>query len=165
MRLALVITLALGLAPAAAAAKDQLRFDPHFVLDCLQGGGWDDCVGAAAEACAAGSAGGADSLRVGALCAALETAYWEEGLAELLAEIIARDDTLDAAVGVDPQQGPRSALLTGLHEAWRDFRDLSCVYEGLRWGTPAEAAAAEAGCRMRLTGEHVLVLRSYAAEG
>lgn len=165
----LLMTLALACAPLTfaplpAAAKDQLNFDPDVILDCIEGGGWHDCVGAATEACVEASPG-EGSLRVRALCAGREQAAWEAGLDELLAEIAARDDYVDEAVGVDPEAGPRAQLLDGLHRAWLEYRELSCRYEGLRWGTPSEVAAAEAGCRMILTGEHVLTLRSYAAEG
>lgn len=163
---AVLLGLVASLFPVRARAEVP-KFDPGAIQRCLDGGGWRDCVGQAAQTCMEATPGGWSTAGMNA-CLDAELRWWDADLNAQYRLVRARDRAEDEAW--EPVEGlpPRPSaadLVRDVQRAWIAWRDASCAYEGLRWWGGSGASTAELGCRMRLTGEQALTLRSYLAEG
>ena len=164
--------LALALAapvPLHAQSKDDdpLRFDGALTQACLDGGGWRDCIGVAANACMEATPGGGSTVGMTG-CVAREADWWDARLnAEyqaLMTRERAADDEWQPIPGLLPRPSGAETLRTA-QRAWIAWRDATCAYEELQWWGGTGASGAAEGCRMRLTAEQVLTLMSWQAEG
>ena len=168
IRLALVLSL-LAAPAAAQSVKDdgRLRFDGGLIQSCLDGGGWRDCIGVAANACIEATPGGYSTVGMTG-CTMAEEAWWDARLNAEYRALMAREEQGDAdwqpIPGLLPRPSGAEALRTA-QRAWIAWRDATCTYEELQWWGGTGASGAGAGCRMRLTAEQVLMLMSYQAEG
>ena len=166
----LALTLALTLAtPLAAQSKDQggLRFDPGPTQACLDGGGWRDCIGVAMQACIDATPGGNSTVGM-AGCANAEAEWWDARLNAEYQALMTRERAADDEWMPIPGQAPRPSgaeSLRAAQRAWIAWRDATCAYEELQWWGGTGASGAGAGCRLYLTGEQVLRLMSWQAEG
>jgi uncharacterized protein YecT (DUF1311 family) len=169
---AVLMALAAALAapaPLAAQSKDEgaLRFDGDLIQSCLDGGGWRDCIGIAAQSCMEATPGGASNV-VMTGCLAREAEWWDTRLNAEYRALMARERASDSEwqpiPGLMPRPSGAEALRTA-QRAWIAWRDATCTYEELQWWGGTGASGAALGCDLRLTAEQVLALMSYQAEG
>ena len=154
-----VIAMALILAPIPAPAQE-VAFDPGLAEGCLMDGGWTQCIGHAANICMETTENGFTTAAMVA-CLSAETEWWDRDLNATYQDILTRDAGLDA----DGKAPSAVEAIREVQRAWIPFRDASCQYERLRWQDGTGARLAEVGCRLQMTGEQALRLRSYLAEG
>lgn len=156
---ALALTLAL---PLPAAAQD-IAFDASLIDACFAGGGWDDCIGVAADACMEQTPDGYSTPVMNA-CLDFEYGYWDAELntayARLMEEMGRRDNDR-----WDPEQPSQAEATRVMQRAWIAFRDATCEREVLEWWGGTGANAAWLSCMMRMTGEQALYLQSAMAAG
>lgn len=165
MRKVLALAMVSLLLPGAAVAEN-LNFSPRAVNDCLEGGGWRDCIGTAAQACMEDTEGGYSTPGMAA-CLDAERAWWDGLLNTAYGELRERARTIDAEEPI-PGMAPRPSDETALRDmqrAWIAWRDASCTFEAQQWWGGTGASGVYVGCLMRLTGEQALHLRSLLAEG
>jgi uncharacterized protein YecT (DUF1311 family) len=168
IRLALVLTLlATPLAAQSKGEDEGLRFDPGPTMACLDRGGWRDCIGLAMMACIEGTPGGNSTAGM-AGCANAEAEWWDARLNAEYQALMADERAADAEWQPIPGLAPRPSgveTLRAAQRAWIAWRDATCTYEELQWWGGTGASGAGAGCRLYLTGEQVLRLMSWQAEG
>lgn len=156
-RLALVFTM---FAPAVLA-QDTPRFDSAPVLACLAQGKEGACIGVATEACTASTPGG-DSTVGYSFCAQGELQFWDAELNRLYRQRMAIARSLDAEPQI-PDWTPRPSdveALRAMQRAWIAFRDATCHFEEIQWWGGTGMGGAGIACRMRLTAQQALYLRS-----
>lgn len=153
---------ALLLLPLPAAAQD-IRFDAAVIDACLARGGWEDCIGSAADACMAASPGGETTI-VSNGCLEREFAWWDKELNAAYQRLIAEMQRRDADRW-DAQQPSQEDAARDMQRAWIAFRDATCNFEVLGWWGGTGANGAWMSCQMRLTGEQALYLQSALASG
>lgn len=155
--LALALALASGTAWAQGAGG--IEFDPVYTANCLEDGGWTECIGIASQRCMEFSEDGY-SDRVMTECAAFEHRWWGAQLEASVAALIALETAVDTDWGAVPRPSGAETLRV-LHGAWQALRDATCAYERLQLFGAPDAAAEEQSCLMRLTAEQALALRHY----
>jgi uncharacterized protein YecT (DUF1311 family) len=157
---ALVLALPL-LAPLPLAAQD-LVFSTEALDACFAAGGWEDCIGTAANQCMADTEGGESTIGM-AGCLEAELNWWDAALNGAYGDVIAAAQALDA----EAQDGAPSQeeAAREMQRAWIAFRDATCNYEVLDWFGGTGANAAWTACLMRMTGEQALYLQSALAAG
>jgi uncharacterized protein YecT (DUF1311 family) len=166
----LILAAALASAPLAAPAQSKdpgLRFDGALIQDCLDAGGWRDCIGVGANACIEATPGGWTTVGTTG-CTIAEAEWWDARLNAEYQALMARERQRDADWRPIPGLPPRPSgaeALRAMQRAWIAYRDATCFYEELQWWGGTGASGARAGCRMRLTAEQVLALISWQAEG
>ena len=164
---ALAALALLACAPAAALARENLRFDPAALGACVEGGGGGDCIGQAADACMAATEGGYSNRGMIA-CIAAELAWWEAGLDASYKELHTREQKLDSELsegiaGMPPRPSGADSL-RDLQRAWTVYRDASCDYEALDWWGGTGAGLMIVSCRLQMTADQALQLRDYLTE-
>ena len=168
IRLALVLSLLAAPAVAQSAKDDErLRFDGALIQSCLDNGGWRDCIGVAANACIEATPGGYSTMGMTG-CTLAEAEWWDARLNAEYQALMASERAADAEWQPIPGMLPRPSgaeALRAAQRAWIAWRDATCTYEELQWWGGTGASGAGAGCRLHLTGEQVLRLLSWRAEG
>lgn len=156
------IALLALLLPLPAAAQD-LRFDPGLIDACFARGGWEDCIGTAANACMETSPDGYTTPVMNA-CLEREYDWWDRELNDAYQRLIAEMQRRDNERW-DKNQPSQEEAAREMQRAWIVFRDATCNFEVLGWWGGTGASGAWTGCLMRLTGEQALYLRGAMAQG
>lgn len=160
MRFALA-AFCLALVPFAATAQMGVSFNPTMITACLADGHGRDCIGRGADACTMTTPGGGSNIGYGA-CIEAERAWWDTQLNEVyqMRMVQARAIDREAPIpGLRPRPSDEAALRT-MQRAWITFRDATCTFEELQWWGGTGMGSAGNACRMRLTAEQTLYLRS-----
>jgi uncharacterized protein YecT (DUF1311 family) len=158
MRLPVLI---LALVPLPALAQGHADFDPAVITTCLADGHGPACIGRGAEACTMASPGGGSNAGWGA-CVEAERAWWDGQLNAVYRDRMTIARAIDAEApmpGLMPRPSDVDALRS-LQRAWITFRDTSCYFEEIQWWGGTGMGAAGNACRMRMTAEQTLYLRS-----
>ncbi len=152
--------LLLALAPSPALAENPMLFDPAVITGCMAQGRDRDCIGEGMQACIDTSPGGYSTVGMSA-CAAAELRWWDGQLNDAYGARMGMATEIDRQPGFGGPPRPSDvAALRAMQRAWIAFRDATCGFEELQWwgGTGASGAGTE--CRMRMTAEQTLYLRS-----
>ena len=160
MRLTLS-ALCLALTPLAVPAQTGPAFDPGALTNCLADGHGAACIGRGAEACTMTTPGGGSNIGYGA-CIEAERSWWDIELNTAYQMRMNEARSIDREAPI-PGLRPRPSdveSLRAMQRAWIAFRDATCAFEELQWWGGTGAGAAGNACRMRMTGEQTLYLRS-----
>lgn len=153
-----------ALLPLSASAQE-VSFSIAATEDCLAGGGSNECIGAAADACMEATAGGYTTYGMSA-CIGAELDWWDGALNAAYRDLRTRESAADMEltdVQIGMESPSRAEALRDLQRAWILWRDATCDYEALQWFGGTGAGGARLGCLMGLTGQQTLYLRGTTA--
>lgn len=143
--------IALLLLLATPAAAQDLVYDDHTTLSCLEGaegsGTKQDCIGASSNACMEQTEGGSSTPVMGA-CLEQEQKFWDDRLNTVYGEL--RSSYAD--------RPELSEALRDMQRAWISYRDARCDYIGTQWSGGTGMGPAILGCMMATTAEQTLLL-------
>ena len=153
---------AASLALSVAAAAQEVSVDAVDVETCFEAAGAGDtaprCLGAASNACQAGTPGGATTPGIAA-CIAAETAAWDVILNREYRATRAHLSRPEGQIVDVP------AALLGAQRAWIGHRDAECPLSHARWRDGTMRAVVGANCHLVLTAARAIELRDMRRGG
>lgn len=126
------------------------------VVQCLDAGGGEGCIGQMTDACIASRPDGETTVGM-TQCIQQETAAWDAELNAAYQRTRASFRDADASGDVGPTS--RSDALLAAQRAWITYRDAECALQYARWDMGSMRNIAGANCLMGLTAERTIELR------
>ncbi len=160
----LQLALTLGLAAPALATEHEVDQFGAVLDTCYANAATHDartaCIGQMAETCMTGQEGGETTLGMSS-CLAAEGDVWDR---HLNTEYKALRDYMTAADKDESEYFPEFAnrveALLAAQRAWIAFRDAECALAYAEWGSGSMRHIAGTDCRMQMTAERTIELRS-----
>ena len=160
-----LVAVSLGLATGQALATEHEVSTYGPILDaCYDAADGTEalaaCKGQMAESCMATQDGGYTTLGM-SLCAAAEADVWDKYLNSEYKTTMAWAKSADEDEAVYfPGYANRAESLLNAQRAWIAFRDAECALAYASWGSGSMRSIAGAGCRLEMTADRALELRS-----
>lgn len=143
-------------APVQGLAQD-IRFDIAATAACVEGGGGEACIGAAAGDCMEATPDGTTTIGM-SLCTDRELTWWDARLNRVYGDLTGRLADMDAdRAGYAPDQ---TDALAAMQRAWIAFRDAKCLSEMAEWGGGTGGGPAHISCLMHETARQAVYLQS-----